>query len=180
MTCFHRESCRKAHVNLKLCGDIPWAIILMLLFGQYGKTTTLNALERYLKEEYIVLALDFQLMGTEDFADEATFVRVPPDLCQEIKKYLIVRCTVNLVDHQHNGLWRSPAHPAQPDEQLVRLAWIKAELVDKRKYFVVNRGRQYGKTTTCRLPWCASAMALHRDRPMPEPPLCRERALSTM
>ena len=29
-----------------------------------------------------------------------------------------------------------------------RLAWIKAELVDKRKYFVVNRGRQYGKTTT--------------------------------
>ena len=43
---------------------------------QYGKTTTLNALERYLKEEYIVLALDFQLMGTEDFADEASFVRV--------------------------------------------------------------------------------------------------------
>ena len=43
---------------------------------QYGKTTTLNALERYLKEEYIVLALDFQLMGTEDFADEAAFVRV--------------------------------------------------------------------------------------------------------
>lgn len=43
---------------------------------QYGKTTTLNALELYLKEEYIVLALDFQLMGTEDFADEATFVRV--------------------------------------------------------------------------------------------------------
>ena len=43
---------------------------------QYGKTTTLSALERYLKEEYTVLALDFQLMGTGDFADEATFVRV--------------------------------------------------------------------------------------------------------
>ncbi len=43
---------------------------------QYGKTTTLNALERYLKEEYIVLALDFQLMGTENFVDEAAFVRV--------------------------------------------------------------------------------------------------------
>ena len=42
---------------------------------QYGKTTTLNALERYLREEYIVLALDFQLMGTGDFADEGTFVR---------------------------------------------------------------------------------------------------------
>ncbi len=43
---------------------------------QYGKTTTLSALERYLKEKYTVLALDFQLMGTGDFADEATFVRV--------------------------------------------------------------------------------------------------------
>ena len=43
---------------------------------QYGKTTTLNALEQYLQEEYTVLALDFQLMGTGDFADEATFVRV--------------------------------------------------------------------------------------------------------
>lgn len=43
---------------------------------QYGKTTTLNALERYLKKEYTVLALDFQLMGTGDFVDEATFVRV--------------------------------------------------------------------------------------------------------
>ena len=40
---------------------------------QYGKTTTLSALEEYLKEEYIVLSLDFQQMGTEDFADAATF-----------------------------------------------------------------------------------------------------------
>ncbi|MDE7273584.1 MAG: ATP-binding protein [Lachnospiraceae bacterium] len=42
---------------------------------QYGKTTTLEALESYLKENYIVLSLDFQLMGTKDFADEATFAR---------------------------------------------------------------------------------------------------------
>lgn len=40
---------------------------------QYGKTTTLHALEKYLKNEYIVLSLDFQLMGTEDFSDETTF-----------------------------------------------------------------------------------------------------------
>lgn len=40
---------------------------------QYGKTTTLNALEQYLKDEYIVLSLDFQLMGTEDFSNEKTF-----------------------------------------------------------------------------------------------------------
>lgn len=40
---------------------------------QYGKTTTLRALEKYLKEEYLVLSLDFQQLGSEDFADEATF-----------------------------------------------------------------------------------------------------------
>ena len=40
---------------------------------QYGKTTTLAALEEYLKEDYTVLSLDFQQMGTEDFADAATF-----------------------------------------------------------------------------------------------------------
>lgn len=40
---------------------------------QYGKTTTLRALEEYLKEDYIVLSLDFQRLGTEDFADESTF-----------------------------------------------------------------------------------------------------------
>lgn len=33
----------------------------------------LNALEKYLKDEYIVLSLDFQLMGTENFSDEKTF-----------------------------------------------------------------------------------------------------------
>lgn len=40
---------------------------------QYGKTTTLIALEEYLFEEYIVVSLDFQMLGTEDFADEARF-----------------------------------------------------------------------------------------------------------
>lgn len=40
---------------------------------QYGKTTTLKALAKYLSGEYVVLSLDFQQMGTEDFADVATF-----------------------------------------------------------------------------------------------------------
>ena len=42
---------------------------------QFGKTTTLAALERYLKDEYVVLRLDFQAIGTADFADEESFVR---------------------------------------------------------------------------------------------------------
>ncbi len=41
---------------------------------QYGKTTTLMALEEYLKEEYIVFSLDFQMMSSANFADEETFV----------------------------------------------------------------------------------------------------------
>ncbi len=40
---------------------------------QYGKTTTLHALEEYLKDDYLVLSLDFQQLGTEDFADESAF-----------------------------------------------------------------------------------------------------------
>lgn len=40
---------------------------------QYGKTTTLRALEKYLEKEYIVLSLDFQGMETEKFADSVTF-----------------------------------------------------------------------------------------------------------
>ena len=42
---------------------------------QYGKTTTLKALEKYLKDDYIVLSMDFQEIGTEDYADAAVFVK---------------------------------------------------------------------------------------------------------
>ena len=31
-----------------------------------------------------------------------------------------------------------------------RMAQIKRKLVDRKKYFVINKGRQYGKTTTLR------------------------------
>lgn len=40
---------------------------------QYGKTTTLMALTEYLKPNYIVIFLDFQLMSTANFADEQIF-----------------------------------------------------------------------------------------------------------
>ncbi len=35
----------------------------------------MNALEKYLQDEYIVIALDFQLMGSGDLADEGSFVK---------------------------------------------------------------------------------------------------------
>ncbi len=42
---------------------------------QYGKTTTLKALARYLSGEYLVFSLDFQQMSTVTFADDVTFVK---------------------------------------------------------------------------------------------------------
>ncbi len=42
---------------------------------QYGKTTTLRSLKKYLSEEYMVVSLDFQELGTAEFADEMTFAR---------------------------------------------------------------------------------------------------------
>lgn len=42
---------------------------------QYGKTTTLRALAEFLKDEYIVVSLDFQEIGTGEFRDENTFSR---------------------------------------------------------------------------------------------------------
>ena len=42
---------------------------------QYGKTTTLKALRRYLKDEYIVISLDFQMLSNKDFLDESNFTK---------------------------------------------------------------------------------------------------------
>lgn len=40
---------------------------------QYGKTTTLMALAEYLRDVYMVLFMDFQMMSSTNFADEQTF-----------------------------------------------------------------------------------------------------------
>lgn len=41
---------------------------------QYGKTTTLRALAKYLQNDYTVTSLDFQQMSTSDFESESAFV----------------------------------------------------------------------------------------------------------
>ncbi|MCC8046782.1 MAG: ATP-binding protein [Clostridiales bacterium] len=41
---------------------------------QFGKTTTLNALADYLKNDYTVISLDFQTMGTSSFENDQSFV----------------------------------------------------------------------------------------------------------
>lgn len=40
---------------------------------QYGKTTTLKALEYFLKEDYLVISLDFQMLSASKFKNENTF-----------------------------------------------------------------------------------------------------------
>ena len=40
---------------------------------QYGKTTTLDALAEYLKNDYVVISLDFQRIGNAKFETEHTF-----------------------------------------------------------------------------------------------------------
>ena len=50
---------------------------------QYGKTTTLKALRRYLGEDYVVVSLDFQRLSHQDFATESCFVKA---LVREIKR----------------------------------------------------------------------------------------------
>lgn len=42
---------------------------------QYGKTTMLKALARYLEEEYIVVNMDFQLMDHSDYKSISSFVK---------------------------------------------------------------------------------------------------------
>jgi hypothetical protein len=42
---------------------------------QYGKTTTLKALEQYLSAQYIVVRMDFQFMDASDYENAKTFVK---------------------------------------------------------------------------------------------------------
>lgn len=42
---------------------------------QYGKTTTLSALEEYLCEDYIVISMDFQFLDASDFENARIFVK---------------------------------------------------------------------------------------------------------
>ena len=66
---------------------------------QYGKTTTLRALAKYLVQDYVVISLDFQLMSHKDFAEEGAFVKafseavlrkvkdndMPAEICKELQ-----------------------------------------------------------------------------------------------
>lgn len=63
---------------------------------QYGKTTTLKALKRFLENEYVVIRMDFQGLGYASFETEQMFVR---SFSMEILDY-----TVRLPKEIESGL----------------------------------------------------------------------------
>lgn len=50
---------------------------------QYGKTTTLKALVEYLKDDYLVISMDFQLLSSASFENEAVFSRAFAEMLTE-------------------------------------------------------------------------------------------------
>ncbi len=50
---------------------------------QYGKTTTLAALRKYLMQDYEVISMDFQAIGSSGFASEKSFIQ---DFCRLLIK----------------------------------------------------------------------------------------------
>lgn len=62
---------------------------------QYGKTTILHALADFLKENYVVISLDFQKMSSSDFSDESAFVN---GLAREISK--VIRRMEQVIPHE--------------------------------------------------------------------------------
>ena len=59
---------------------------------QYGKTTTLMALEKYLKNDYIVLFMDFQMMSDDSFKTNSIFAHVKCWMKNYLKKKTSQAC----------------------------------------------------------------------------------------
>lgn len=57
---------------------------------QYGKTTTLRALAKYLRDEYVTVSLDFQEIGAEEFRNENSFSRAFAEIF--IKAFKVGNC----------------------------------------------------------------------------------------
>ncbi len=70
---------------------------------QFGKTTTLKALERLLCSEYQVVRLDFQGLGQADFATEQTFVEAFSDELLETTELLPDEIRMKLDTFAYDG-----------------------------------------------------------------------------
>ncbi len=73
---------------------------------QYGKTTLLRALAEYLKEEYIVVQMDFQKFGTSSFENESIFTKTFTKFFWKAVKYSLRECVQEL-DEIHQSLCKA-------------------------------------------------------------------------
>lgn len=101
---------------------------------QYGKTTTIQALVKYLEEDYIVISLDFQMIGNEDFGTEVCFARAFVDCLLQI-----VRNRRRLILGFDEYILNQLESAAKQDEQftLKRLFVFLSDLCDTAKKPVV-------------------------------------------
>ena len=92
---FNTEGCCKPDMHYMVCLDERLDKIKRLFVDrrkyfiinkgrQYGKTTTLMALAEYLKMDYIVLFIDFQIMSSASFKDEETFITAFIEYMEEL------------------------------------------------------------------------------------------------
>ena len=62
---------------------------------QYGKTTTLHALSEFLKADYKVVSMDFQMISYAEFENEQSFARAFSreilEACNEIPEYIKIK-----------------------------------------------------------------------------------------
>ena len=68
---------------------------------QYGKTTTLSMLRRFLANEYIVISLSFQGKGKEEFSDSDAF-------CQMLLEMIYKALRLTSVDEAYREEWYNP------------------------------------------------------------------------
>lgn len=80
---------------------------------QYGKTTTLRLLGEYLADEYIVLSMDFQEIGSEEFRSEKVFSRAFSqmflrifDSIQVEKKEELIKPVIHFIEEANEGTLR--------------------------------------------------------------------------
>ena len=66
---------------------------------QYGKTTTLLALEEFLKEEYIVISISFEGLGKEEFASAV-------DFCQFFLKQVSKALRFSSASKEYQEQWK--------------------------------------------------------------------------
>lgn len=96
---------------------------------QYGKTTALFALEKYLKDDYTVVNLDFQLFTQESFRDEAAFSSV------FAKRFMI--SLKSLTDFREDGLSTIKKCADSPTGTMEKLFEGLSQFCDSAKKLIV-------------------------------------------